>query len=163
MARELNDFVWIESVETESTKGRISVARVRVSVAASRFVAMVAFVAAHPGLLIGISTPQKFVFDGVHYVLAAKQMLEAVMPRPMRNPTHPPLAKQLIAASIRTFGDRARGRPPSEADPGHPGPDDAAMVEMRQVDRKRRPKRCVAPIVVAVRMTMARRRRVGIA
>jgi dolichyl-phosphate-mannose-protein mannosyltransferase len=32
-------------------------------------------------------------------------MLEPVMPAPMLNPMHPPLAKQLMALSIRTFGD----------------------------------------------------------
>ena len=33
------------------------------------------------------------------------KMLEPVMPAPMLNPMHPPLAKQLMALSIRTFGD----------------------------------------------------------
>jgi dolichyl-phosphate-mannose-protein mannosyltransferase len=32
-------------------------------------------------------------------------MLEPVLPSPMLNPMHPPLAKQLIALSIRAFGD----------------------------------------------------------
>jgi dolichyl-phosphate-mannose--protein O-mannosyl transferase len=62
-------------------------------------------VAAHFVLLVGITTPERFVFDEVHYVLAARQMLEPVMPQPMLNPMHPPLAKQLIALSIHTFGD----------------------------------------------------------
>ena len=52
-----------------------------------------------------MTTPEKFYFDEVHYVPAARQMLEPVMPRPMLNPMHPPLAKQLIALSIRIFGD----------------------------------------------------------
>ena len=52
-----------------------------------------------------MTTPEKFYFDEVHYVPAARQMLEPVMPSPMLNPMHPPLAKQLIALSIRTFGD----------------------------------------------------------
>jgi len=60
-------------------------------------------------LLIGLSNPEKFVFDEVHYVPAARQMLEPVMPQPMLNPMHPPLAKQIIALSIRAFGDNAFG------------------------------------------------------
>ena len=71
----------------------------------SAVVALVIFVAAHFALLVGVTTPDKFYFDEVHYVPAARQMLEPVMPSPMLNPMHPPLAKQLIAASIRIFGD----------------------------------------------------------
>ena len=56
-------------------------------------------------MLIGITTPEKFYFDEVHYVPAARQMLEPVMPQPMLNPMHPPLAKQIIALSIHAFGD----------------------------------------------------------
>jgi dolichyl-phosphate-mannose-protein mannosyltransferase len=41
----------------------------------------------------------------VHYVPAARQMPETVLPSPPLNPMHPPLAKQLMAASIRVFGD----------------------------------------------------------
>ncbi|MGB6400671.1 MAG: phospholipid carrier-dependent glycosyltransferase [Bradyrhizobium sp.] len=63
------------------------------------------FVAAHLALMIGLTTPESFVFDEVHYVPAARQMLEPVMQQPMLNPMHPPLAKQLMALSIRTFGD----------------------------------------------------------
>jgi hypothetical protein len=51
----------------------------------------------------------KIYFDEVHYVLAARQMLEPVMPAPMLNPLHPPRARQLMAPSIRTFGDAPRG------------------------------------------------------
>ena len=40
---------------------------------------------------------------------AARQMLEPVMPSPMLNPMHPPLAKQMIALSIRVFGDNPLG------------------------------------------------------
>jgi dolichyl-phosphate-mannose-protein mannosyltransferase len=74
---------------------------------AKRIVAIAAiiFVATHLALMIGLTTPERFVFDEVHYVPAARQMLEPVMPQPMLNPMHPPLAKQLIALSIRTFGD----------------------------------------------------------
>src|SRR5882724_2303062 len=67
--------------------------------------AAIIFVIAHFVMLIGITTPEKFYFDEVHYVPAARQMLEPVMPQPMLNPMHPPLAKQIIALSIHTFGD----------------------------------------------------------
>jgi dolichyl-phosphate-mannose-protein mannosyltransferase len=72
-------------------------------------IAVAIFVVAHLALLVGIATPQKFYFDEVHYVPAARQMLEPVMPSLMLNPMHPPLAKQLIALSIRIFGDNALG------------------------------------------------------
>ena len=64
---------------------------------------------AHVALLVGVTTPDKFYFDEVHYVPAARQMLEPVMPSPMLNPMHPPLAKQFIALSIRIFGDNPLG------------------------------------------------------
>ena len=60
---------------------------------------------AHFALLVGVTTPKKFHFDEVHYVPATRQMLDPVMPAPMLNPMHPPLAKQLMALSIRTFAD----------------------------------------------------------
>jgi len=72
-------------------------------------IAAVIFVSAHVALLIGLSTPEKFVFDEFHYVPAARQMLEPVLPRPLLNPMHPPLAKQFIALSIRGFGDNGFG------------------------------------------------------
>src|SRR3981081_3215798 len=56
-------------------------------------------------LLVGLTPPEKPSFEEVHYVPAARQMLEPVMPSPVLNPMHPPLAKQLMALSIRTFGD----------------------------------------------------------
>ena len=40
---------------------------------------------------------------------AARQMLEQVAREPMLNPMHPPLAKQMIALSINTFGDNPLG------------------------------------------------------
>jgi len=52
-----------------------------------------------------VTTPEKFYFDEVHYVPAARQMLEPVIPSPPLNPMHPPLAKELMAVSIRVFGD----------------------------------------------------------
>src|SRR5664279_2015531 len=75
------------------------------STARTVIIAVILFFAAHFALLAGVTTPEKFVFDEVHYVPAARQMLEPVMPSPMLNPMHPPLAKQLIALSIRAFGD----------------------------------------------------------
>jgi dolichyl-phosphate-mannose-protein mannosyltransferase len=75
----------------------------------SAIIAFIIFFFAHFALLIGVTTPEKFCFDEVHYVPAAQQMLEPVMPTPMLNPMHPPLAKQLIALSIRTFGDGPLG------------------------------------------------------
>jgi dolichyl-phosphate-mannose--protein O-mannosyl transferase len=71
--------------------------------------AIILFLAAHCTLLAGVTTPDKFYFDEVHYVPAARQMLKPVMAAPMLNPMHPPLAKQMIAASIRAFGDNPLG------------------------------------------------------
>ncbi|WP_201724306.1 phospholipid carrier-dependent glycosyltransferase [Bradyrhizobium centrolobii] len=75
----------------------------------SAVIAVAIFLVAHLGLLIGLTTPEKFVFDEVHYVPAARQMLAPVMAQPVLNPMHPPLAKELIALSIATFGDNALG------------------------------------------------------
>ena len=72
-------------------------------------VAVAIFLATPLALLIGLTTPEKFVFDEVHYVPAARQMLAPAMSQPMLNPMHPPLAKELIAASITAFGDNALG------------------------------------------------------
>jgi dolichyl-phosphate-mannose-protein mannosyltransferase len=71
--------------------------------------AAIIFVVAHLLLLIGVTAPEKFYFDEVHYVPAARQMLEPVLREPVLNPMHPPLAKQFIALSIRTFGDNPFG------------------------------------------------------
>jgi dolichyl-phosphate-mannose--protein O-mannosyl transferase len=75
----------------------------------SAVIAVAIFLIAHLALLIGLATPEKFVFDEVHYVPAARQMLSPAISQPMLNPMHPPLAKELIAASIATFGDNAFG------------------------------------------------------
>lgn len=75
----------------------------------SAVIAVAIFLIAHLALLIGLTTPEKFVFDEVHYVPAARQMLAPAMSQPMLNPMHPPLAKELIAASIAAFGDNAFG------------------------------------------------------
>ncbi|WP_246767649.1 phospholipid carrier-dependent glycosyltransferase [Bradyrhizobium sp. CCBAU 53340] len=75
----------------------------------SAVIAVAIFLASHLALLIGLATPEKFVFDEVHYVPAARQMLGATPSQPMLNPMHPPLAKELIATSIAAFGDNAFG------------------------------------------------------
>jgi dolichyl-phosphate-mannose--protein O-mannosyl transferase len=72
-------------------------------------IATAIFVAAHVLLMIGLTTPDKITFDEVHYVPAAKQMLEPGTPGPLLNPMHPPLAKQMMAWSIRIFGDGPLG------------------------------------------------------
>jgi len=71
--------------------------------------AIIIFFAAHFVLVAGVTTPEKFYFDEVHYVPAARQMLESVTPTPILNPMHPPLAKQLMALSIRSLGDAPLG------------------------------------------------------
>ena len=81
----------------------------RISAAQCSLISVIIFLVAHLVLLVGITTPDKFVFDEVHYVPAARQMLEPVMPSPMLNPMHPPLAKQIMALSIRAFGDNPLG------------------------------------------------------
>jgi dolichyl-phosphate-mannose--protein O-mannosyl transferase len=73
--------------------------------ARSAIIAVIIFFTAHFALLVGVTTPEKFYFDEVHYVPAARQMLEPLISTPLLNPMHPPLAKQLMALSIRTFGD----------------------------------------------------------
>ncbi len=87
--------------ESRSAAG---VSRVR-----SGLVAAIVFLAAHLALLAGLTTPEKFVFDEVHYVPAARQMLGQAAPGPLLNPMHPPLAKELMAVSIAIFGDSALG------------------------------------------------------
>jgi dolichyl-phosphate-mannose-protein mannosyltransferase len=99
----------VKSARVKSSISGDPVVTGKLSVAASSVIALALFVAAHLALLAGITTPGKFVFDEVHYVPAARQMLEPVMAQPMLNPMHPPLAKQIIALSIRIFGDSALG------------------------------------------------------
>src|ERR1700728_2874154 len=62
-------------------------------------VAAIIFMVAHLAFLAGVTAPNKFYFDEVHYVPAARQMLSADKSGPQLNPMHPPLAKQLIALS----------------------------------------------------------------
>ena len=80
-----------------------------ISAARNAAIAVIVFIAAHFVLLVGVTTPEKFYFDEVHYVPAARQMLEPAMSQPLLNPMHPPLAKELIALSIRAFGDEPLG------------------------------------------------------
>ncbi|WP_257166110.1 glycosyltransferase family 39 protein [Bradyrhizobium sp. SRS-191] len=68
---------------------------------------LLVFAIAHVLLMVGLASPPKFVFDEVHYVPAARQMIGLAPASPQLNPMHPPLAKELIALSIRTFGDNA--------------------------------------------------------
>jgi dolichyl-phosphate-mannose--protein O-mannosyl transferase len=69
----------------------------------------VLFAAAHFAFLAGVSNPDKLYFDEVHYVPAAKQMLNGDSAAPRLNPMHPPLAKQMIALSINVLGDTPLG------------------------------------------------------
>jgi dolichyl-phosphate-mannose--protein O-mannosyl transferase len=77
--------------------------------ARTAIIAAVIFVAAQFALLLGITTPDKLYFDEVHYVPAARQMLLPVIQEPILNPMHPPLAKEIIALSIKAFGDGPLG------------------------------------------------------
>jgi dolichyl-phosphate-mannose--protein O-mannosyl transferase len=88
---------------------RASYSPAQFSSSRSALVAAAIFVCAHLLLLIGVATPEKFVFDEVHYVPAARQMLEPARTGPVLNPMHPPLAKELIALSIASFGDNSLG------------------------------------------------------
>ena len=72
-------------------------------------VAAIIFIVAHVVLLLGITAPDKLYFDEVHYVPAARQMLLPVREGPILNPMHPPLAKEIIALSIKAFGDGPLG------------------------------------------------------
>ncbi len=80
-----------------------------VSARRSALIAVAIFVCSHLVLLTGLTTPEKFVFDEVHYIPAARQMLAPVVSKPVLNPMHPPLAKELMALSIASFGDNALG------------------------------------------------------
>jgi dolichyl-phosphate-mannose-protein mannosyltransferase len=80
-----------------------------VSPAHTGLIAVILFLASHFAMLVGVTSPEKFYFDEVHYVPAARQMLGQVAREPMLNPMHPPLAKQMVALSINTFGDNPLG------------------------------------------------------
>jgi dolichyl-phosphate-mannose--protein O-mannosyl transferase len=74
----------------------------------------IVFVLGYFVLLIGIDTPDHPYFDETHYVPAARQLLQTHFAVPTLNLEHPPLAKELMALSIRLFGDNPFGwRTPS--------------------------------------------------
>lgn len=91
-----------EATATEGSGGALSFRR------CLAFAALI-FAITHVLLMVGLAKPDKFVFDELHYVPAARQMLQAGAAQPLLNPMHPPLAKELIALSIRGFGDNAFG------------------------------------------------------
>ncbi|MEO0062559.1 MAG: hypothetical protein RLZZ08_1119, partial [Pseudomonadota bacterium] len=55
---------------------------------------------------IRLTTPASFYFDEVHYLPAARTILQLSHPV---NPEHPPLSKQIIALGMALFGDNALG------------------------------------------------------
>ena len=57
-------------------------------------------------ILWRLTIPSKVFFDEVHYVPAARILLELEY---LRNPEHPPLGKELIALGIAVFGDGPLG------------------------------------------------------
>ena len=69
-------------------------------------VAILIGLAAEALFLWGLATPHTFVFDEVHYVPAARQLLALAGPV---NTEHPLLGKEIIAAGIALFGDNAFG------------------------------------------------------
>jgi dolichyl-phosphate-mannose-protein mannosyltransferase len=64
------------------------------------------FLAGHLLFLVGLTAPGEPYFDEIYYVGAARQLLAH---GPPQNPEHPPLVKELIAASIAAWGDNALG------------------------------------------------------
>ncbi|WGS19583.1 MULTISPECIES: phospholipid carrier-dependent glycosyltransferase [unclassified Bradyrhizobium] len=81
----------------------------RRSAARTAIIAAAIFAVAQAVLLLGITTPDKLYFDEVHYVPAARQMLLPDIQEPILNPMHPPLAKEIIALSIKVLGDGPLG------------------------------------------------------
>jgi len=55
---------------------------------------------------VRLTIPSKPFFDEVHYLPAARALIELSGPA---NPEHPPLGKELIALGIRLFGDNPLG------------------------------------------------------
>jgi Dolichyl-phosphate-mannose-protein mannosyltransferase len=98
-------FVIVKSVHTKPGSRSLSA----YFPARNAMFAVIIFVAAHLLLLVGVTEPDKFYFDEVHYVPAARQMLAPTTSEPLLNPMHPPLAKQFIALSIASFGDNPIG------------------------------------------------------
>jgi dolichyl-phosphate-mannose-protein mannosyltransferase len=98
-------FVIVKSVQIEPSSRSLSA----YFPARNAMFAVIIFVATHLLLLVGVTAPDKFYFDEVHYVPAARQMLAPTTSEPLLNPMHPPLAKQFIALSIASFGDNPLG------------------------------------------------------
>ncbi|WP_315763349.1 phospholipid carrier-dependent glycosyltransferase [Sphingomonas sp. Y38-1Y] len=67
-----------------------------------RLVCLLVALAAFALFAVHLGRPSGLVFDEVHYVPAARTMLELAHPA---NTEHPPLAKELIAIGIGLFGD----------------------------------------------------------
>ena len=57
-------------------------------------------------ILVRLTIPSKPYFDEVHYLPAARALLDLSR---LANPEHPPLGKELIALGIAGFGDRPLG------------------------------------------------------
>ena len=56
--------------------------------------------------LVRLTIPTKPFFDEIHYLPAARAILELSKPL---NPEHPPLSKEILAIGIALFGDRPLG------------------------------------------------------
>lgn len=69
-------------------------------------VALLIAIAAQALFALHLGRPSGLVFDEVHYVPAARAMLDLAHPA---NTEHPPLAKELIAIGIGLLGDNAIG------------------------------------------------------
>lgn len=79
------------------------------SVWRSAAIPLAIFLLSHLAFQIGVATPEKLVFDEVHYVPPARQMLQPATASRVLNPMHPPLAKEIIALSMAVFGDNSLG------------------------------------------------------
>jgi hypothetical protein len=56
--------------------------------------------------LVRLTIPSKPFFDEIHYLPAARAVIELSKPL---NPEHPPLGKEILALGIALFGDRRSG------------------------------------------------------
>ena len=56
--------------------------------------------------LVRLTVPAKPFFDEIHYLPAARAILDLSHPA---NPEHPPLGKEILALGIALFGDRPLG------------------------------------------------------
>jgi hypothetical protein len=80
----------------------VAVVRSGIPVVRSSNFAAAIFVAANLALMIGLTTPKRFVFDEVRYVPAARQMPGQAMP--MLNPIASAAGAATDRASMRFFG-----------------------------------------------------------